>query len=393
MRSIYILISCALWSLSVWGSNPEIDSVLRSIEINNTSLKALRKAADARISSNNAEVGFDDPEIEVGHLWGKPQQIGSMQTINAVQWFDLPTITGLKGDLASKQNSVVELNYLSQRLNILLDAKKLCIEIIYTNAFINELDKRLQFAQDLAIGYKKRFDQGDINILEYNKSQINLANSKIEKEKVEIEKERLLSELKKFNGGLDINIVSSENSTQSLPLTFEEFYLSMVEKSPNLSKAKKEIEVGRSRLKNSKAMNLPEISVGYAMENVIGEHFQGITLGVSIPLWKNSERVNEAKALLSESEANAVDLKEKYYYTMSSQFNQAKSLRQTALEYRKALTDYSNTNLLEKALKLGEISIMDYMVELQFYYDMLEKALKSERDYELILAELTSVEL
>lgn len=393
MKSIYIIICCALWSLSVWGSNPELDSIIHNIENNNTTLKALRKAADARIASNNAEVGLKDPEIEVGHLWGKPQQIGSMQTINAVQWFDIPTITGMKKDLASKQNLVVDLNYQSQRINILLEAKKHCIEIIYTNALLKELEDRLQFAQELANGYKKRFDQGDINILEYNKSQMNYSNAKIEKEKVEMERDRLLSELIRYNGGNEVNIETAQFSMQSLPLTLEEYYQNMEEKNPNLKMAKKEIEVGQSKVKNSKAMNLPEISVGYAMEKVIGEKFQGITVGLSIPLWKNSKRIREANAQLSESETNAADLNERYYYALNSQYNKAKLLRQTSLEYRHALNDYSNTDFLEKALKLGEISIMDYMVELQFYYDTLEKALESERDYELIFAEMTAFEL
>ena len=49
--------------------------------------------------------------------------------------------------------------------------------------------------------------------------------------------------------------------------------------------------------------------------------------------------------------------------------------------------------LLKKALDMGEISLLDYLLEMQYYYDAVENALAAEKDFELALADLSAVEL
>jgi hypothetical protein len=49
--------------------------------------------------------------------------------------------------------------------------------------------------------------------------------------------------------------------------------------------------------------------------------------------------------------------------------------------------------LLKKALDAGEISLLTYLMEVEYYYDAINKVLEAERDYELAAAELSAVEL
>jgi hypothetical protein len=53
----------------------------------------------------------------------------------------------------------------------------------------------------------------------------------------------------------------------------------------------------------------------------------------------------------------------------------------------------NNTDLLTKALNLGQISILDYIVEIGLYYETVNRTLEAERDYQKAYAELTAVEL
>lgn len=53
----------------------------------------------------------------------------------------------------------------------------------------------------------------------------------------------------------------------------------------------------------------------------------------------------------------------------------------------------SNDELLNKAYSLGEISLMDYLHEMEYYYIAYDKLLQTERDLELALAELTAFRL
>ncbi|MPN41856.1 hypothetical protein SDC9_189411 [bioreactor metagenome] len=53
----------------------------------------------------------------------------------------------------------------------------------------------------------------------------------------------------------------------------------------------------------------------------------------------------------------------------------------------------NNTELLKKALDAGEISLLEYMVEMGLYYDIINQVLGTERDFQKAFAELSAVEL
>ncbi len=122
MKKILISIVAILAMSSLFAQN-NINEVLSTIEQNNTTLKALREAADAQKIENRTGIYLADPEIGFNYLWGNPSSIGNRKDINIKQNFDIPTISGLKSRVANQQNTLVEGQYKSDRINILLEAK------------------------------------------------------------------------------------------------------------------------------------------------------------------------------------------------------------------------------------------------------------------------------
>ena len=140
-------------------------------------------------------------------------------------------------------------------------------------------------------------------------------------------------------------------------------------------------------------MGLPTFSAGYMSENVVGQKFQGLAVGVSIPLWENKNRVKQANAAVIAAQSRETDSKQQFYNQLQIQYNRAVGLKNIAEAYRQSLTTANSTVLLKKALDSGEISLLDYMVELGLYYNMVNRTLEAERDYQKALAELSAVEL
>jgi uncharacterized protein YlxW (UPF0749 family) len=128
-------------------------------------------------------------------------------------------------------------------------------------------------------------------------------------------------------------------------------------------------------------MGLPKASAGYMSEKVVGEHFQGISVGVSIPLWENKNTVKYAQAQTLALQSIETDRKLQFYNQLKIQFERAASLQQTVNEYRQAIQSSSNAELLKKALDQGELSLINYLMELSFTYQAMDNLLKSE--YEL----------
>jgi hypothetical protein len=68
-------------------------------------------------------------------------------------------------------------------------------------------------------------------------------------------------------------------------------------------------------------------------------------------------------------------------------------LKAAADVYRKSLETANSSDLLKKALDAGEISLLDYILEIGLYYDTVNQALEAERDYQMAYAELSAAEL
>ena len=264
---------------------------------------------------------------------------------------------------------------------------------MHYNALAKEYGIRLENAQRIADTYRIRLDKGDADILEYNKAKLNLTAIQTERAKVEAEQVALLAELKRMNGGKEIFFTQDEFTPPVLPADFEEWYSNAEAKNPVLQYVKGEVNIGKEQVKLSRALSLPKFTTGYMSETVVGEQFRGITLGVSIPLWENKNRQRHAQARVKASETALEDTRLQFYTRLQGLYHKASILQQNALELRRSITENRNDALLKKALDSGEISLLDYLMEIGYYYDAVIQALVVERDYEQALAELSAVEL
>ena len=391
MKTIIIIVAL-LASMSL-AAQENISSILFSIEENNTKLKALKGEMKAQKLGNKTGIYLSDPDVAFGYLWGTPSNIGTRKDFSVTQTFDIPTITGMKSRLANNKNQLVELQYASERINLLLEAKQYAIDLIYYNGLKKELEIRLRHAQTIADAYKQRLDRGDASILEYNKVQLNLSTVQGEMSRVEVERNTLLSELKRLNGGIEILLEENNYSPASLPADFEEWYLSAEQKNPLLQYVKQQIEVSRKEVKLNKAMRFPKFSAGYSLEKTLGQKYQGANIGISIPLWENKNRVKQAKAGVIAAQTREQESKQQFYNRLQNLYMRANGLQQTAAGYRKSLQSLNNTALLMKALDVGEINLFNYIVEIGLYYDTVNQTLAAERDFEKALADLSAVEL
>ena len=392
MKKIIISILLVFTGLSATAQSG-YDVVLQQIETNSITLAALRKQTDAQQLGNRTGIYLANPEVEYNYLWGNPSLIGNRTDISVKQSFDFPTAYAYRGKIANLQNVNAGLAYKAERLNILLSAKRICIELIYYNALAKEYAVRLQNAIHLAEAYQSKLIAGETNALENNKAQLNLATMQTEAARNEVARNALFAELKILNGGKDINFPDEDYPVRILPANFEEWYTQAEAKSPALQYVSGQIEIERQQVKLNSAMGLPKFSAGYMSEKVVGQHFQGITAGVSIPLWENKNRVRQAKAQVQATEYALEDTKMQFYNRLQMLYQKAAALQQNAQTARQSLSSYSNEPLLKKALEAGEISLLNYLLEIEFHYDIINKALEAEHDFELTAAELQAVEL
>ncbi|MDR2858828.1 MAG: TolC family protein [Mediterranea sp.] len=357
----------------------DIETILASIDKNNITLKALREEAEAQKLANKTGIFLANPEAEFNYLWGSPDVIGNRTDVSIRQTFDIPTITGMKSRISNKQNRLVELRYKADRINILLQAKQCCMDLIYYDALKKQQTTRLRYAETIAGGYKKKLTQGDISLPEYNKALLNLSSVQGELSRIDVEQNAVLYEIKQLNGGVELIPDDYRYEDTPLPTNFADWYASAEHKNPVLEYVRLEVEVSKNQISLNQAMGLPSFSAGYMSEKVVGEHFQGITLGISIPLWENKNRVKQAKAASIAAATRQENSRQQFYHRLQNLYEQTQRLKSIADSYKASLTALDSTDLFTKALDAGEISVLEYVVEMGLYYDMVKQALEAVR--------------
>lgn len=391
-------IHLAIWAASLFAVSPiqaqdHLQSILDSIEHNNTTLTAFRKTVDAEKQANRTDIFLEDPEVGVNYLWGSPLAIGNRTDISASQSFDMATVLGKKRQLARSKDALQELSYFQVRMNILLEAKYHYIDIIYANSLLRILDKRLEQADRLVELINKKLEAGEGNQLEYNDVRLARSSVKAEMMTIQSDREAALSQLRRLNGGKDIEVEDASFPPSALPSDFTSWVESSAAINPLAKYVRQETDVTRKSLAVAKASALPTISMGYMSEKVAGEHFQGISLGMSVPLWSNKNRIKKAKADIAAAEERQNDVHTQVIGQLKTSYRKAQDLQRVAEELNSSLQQSDNTRLLDKAMQEGAISIIDYLKAVQLYYDHVGKALEAERDYQKALAELSAAAL
>ena len=387
MKRTYLIALLLAVSAFSYGQN-RVESVLNEIEQNNPALKAASAEVDEEMLANRSEALLANPEVEFNYLLGA-ENIGNRHDVRVSQSFDIPTVTGMRARKTEYKNDLSRLKYESERLSIIQEARALCVDLAYYNSLLNELTTHLSASNSLVGSYEKRLKAGDATVLDLNKAKLHLASVQGELNMAEAGRQSSLSRLKALNGGKEIAFdATCEEIMESLPSDFETWFAEASEKNPVLEYVRKELELGRKQLAIDKASRLPDLTVGYMSEIRTAEKFRGVTLGVSIPLWSGANKVRQSRAGVVAAETRLNAAENDFFHQLQDRYRQASLMKANSEMMRSSLSGTDNREFLISALKKGEISMIDYLVEYDLYYEALKQTLEAERGYLHSLAAL-----
>lgn len=393
MNKIYLSILVFIAACAASGAQTVTD-VLRSVEENNPSLRSAMLERQAGELENRSEVLLDSPEFEFNYLWGA-EESQRRHDVRVTQNFDFATLTGQKSGMAASKNELLAIEYKAARQEVLLEAESHCIDLIYNNALRSELEYHLSNADKLVGAYERKVELGGASVLELNNARLHRSTVCGKLMKANLEREQILLELQRLNGGTAIDCSDTDYSglSYTLPGDFETFFAEASEASPAIKYVKQQMDVKERQVGIDKTAWLPDLTVGYMSEIAQPEAYRGLTFGVSIPLWSNASKVRRSKVELDAARSRKDETVQSFYYDMLREFRQTQGLQSIAAEYRSSLDESDNREFLMKAEEQGEISIIEYITEIDLFYENLEQTLEVERDYRKVLASLTSMML
>ena len=226
----------------------QLSQILDSVEANNATLIALRREAEARKLENHTGITLADPEVGLKRMWDGAEQTGNMMEFTISQSVDLSTALGKRKAVARQKDRLVDEEYRSLRIDVLLDAKLVCIDLVYFNALAAELDRRLEYARQVVEAEKRRLESGDTDVLSYNNVLLSLSALEAERARVDMETSVLATRLAYLNGSRQLPFDAEEYASELLPDNFEQWYEEAIVNSPALAVAREEREARRSEL-------------------------------------------------------------------------------------------------------------------------------------------------
>lgn len=385
----YIVIAVLSVLAGGLSAQTTIEEVLRSVEANNKDLRANTQL----VRSQKIEAGLDnnlpDPSVTYSHLYGNKEGMGFTGEFIASQSFDFPSLYYQRRKLAKAKSAGFDRQSQSFRQQILLQAKEICLDLVLLNQQKRLLDIRLENAERLSALYATRLERGDANILETNKIDLELLNVRTEARMNETARQAKARELATLNGGVAIEFTDTSYADVDEPLSFDALRGEALDADLSLRLLRDDQETARRQLKVNKAKGLPSFQLGYRMNpSSGGQRYNGFLVGISIPLFSNRNYVKQAKAQSHYTEM----LLESTSFTVENElrrlYDQAVALKHSMDEYEKVLRSQNNLALLNKAIQSGQISMIEYFVDVTTYYQSVQNYLQLQNQYQKAMAQL-----
>lgn len=388
-----ILLLCAL-TLSGAGAQNNMADILSCIEANNPQLKAgaqMVLSQKAEVSSQNS---LADPTFELEHLWGVQNAGDRKYDITVLQSFDFPSLYVQRNRVGNLKRSLYDGQQTLLRQQVLLQAKELCLRIVYLNRCIELSDKRLAAADELARLYRGKLESGDAAILDVNKIEIEQLNVTTANTRLRNELSTCLAQLRALNGGesLDVELSALTYPEAVLPASFDELKTQALQADPELQLLRQESLIADKSVALNRSGWLPKFELGYRHAYELGERFNGFAVGVSIPLFANRKKVKMAKAQALAGTFTVNNREQQALAELQSAYDEAVTLKQNHARYD-LLARQNNLGLLQKALAAGKISMVEYLVDATQLYEAFDNRLSLEYEYQLRLARLYKFEL
>jgi outer membrane protein, heavy metal efflux system len=384
-----ILVSIVPLLITVTASaQGAVDSVLSAVGQNNKSIQANTKFWEAKKTEYKTGLTPYDPQVEYDYMMGSPAEAGNQRDFSVTQRLDFPTTYQRKRALSKDQVTQAGWQQSAFRQDVLLDAKMVVLELIYRNKQAAELGRRLQQIQQLTADYQKKLEKGDVIILDVNKAKVQLLNIQndvaLNASALQVARTRLTQ----LNGGVEILVKDTVYPAVPLIPDFETLDSVIEANDPIIKVYEQEKRIQQGQVNVQKALNLPKIETGYHSQGILGQSYKGIHAGISIPLWENKNRLKAAKLNLDYATANAETQKLEHRLENKQLYEQLEVRRNAMQDYYAVMSSLNNTALLDKALRLGQITIIQYFQDQNYYYAAYDKHLQLEWEYHKAVAQL-----
>jgi outer membrane protein TolC len=387
MKNSIIALIIGMTSLTSLAGVPQ-NEALRTIVSNNLELKSMDASLRGDILSSRQGTQLSGPEVEGEYLVG-PKEVKNRWSAGVSQSFDWPGVYGAKRRAVSAQQDAAALQLAERLTAVALDARLTMIDGVYNTAQTRVLDilkaNLDSIAADIETGYKA----GQYNVLDLKKIRVEAFSLNARLEECRTTLAEIRSTLSALNGGQGIDVDMSAYSPDALSSLDQ--YLDDANSDFGVLASMAAGEVANREAHVAKLERLPGFSVGYQHAYEDGTHFNGVTASISIPSWGSNYGRKAAEARAEAANIESQNRLAAARANMSTLYTTAANQKSLLNAYQGIVLDEEYPELLLMAYRGGQMNVITYIQETNYYLETRLEYLSAEHQYRRALATLNAL--
>ena len=354
------ILSIALLFAGIQASaqTAEFDRVVSSVMDSLTNISTLSRGFRSEVMALEAENRLSGPEAGFEYKW--PQQRGAENRwgIELTQEFEWPGIYGARRRAASELRQLAAesteqsrqwLRYeVSDRLLQLIEARQRLDLLSEVEANLSQVVDRLT---EMLAG-------GQTTVLDLRKAEFELLAVKEKIASAQADSNRLRASIA-FGQFIPEGI---DELTE-----FPEHGLEIPQDGPEEIEATAEAARSRLRAQIEQMKRMPSFSVGYLHDFEEGVHFNGLSIGITLPDFGAGKSAKAAELEAETAQMKREEARAMRNVEVAANIAEAARLTTVLAEYDKALSQSDYLRLLKKSFDAGQITLTQYLLDQNWY--------------------------
>lgn len=362
------------------------DSAVKSIVENNAELHAARSRYLGETEAVKAENLLQGPEAEFEYKFG-PRDAGNRWGVSVSQGFDWPGLYGARRKENRYKADAFRQLYMAERAAVALQARTLLLDYVQARRNVEMLTEAENNLRQLNDYLTKAYEHESTTILVIKKTRRELFNISGRRADAEAAVVRIVENLKAMgDGNLDLSAVTAFPEISLRP--YNDYHEAMLASDPALAAKNSLVDAGNASVAVNRASRMPSFSAGYVHDFEDNTHFNGFSIGVGLPSWGKNHGASAARANALAAMFEKEDYLQGLEAGLISDWHEASELAVRLVPVKDEFATDNYLELLSKSFYGGQLTIFEYLREINEYIDFRITLTELEHRYSTIVARL-----
>lgn len=359
-----------------------LDEIVNTIVANNGELQGRRQEINAQALDAADENVPADPTVTFGRVWGS-HGVGNKLQLDVNQELEWPGVYSSRRKAAELGTSAALQEVVSAELDMAMELRMLLNELVYVRQQIKAMQAILDNFNQLKVTVEKEIEGGELTVIDQKK--ITIEGYKISNDLTELQvREQQIEETIRgyCTVAPDLKGVTYYPLQEVLSI---DNYIANVQSDPGVETLELAAKQEEKNAETARLKRIPNLTVGYEHQTELGDRFDGFTLGVNLPVFQGRHARQAAMERKVAVELSREALVAKKTAEVKALYKELMSAKKQMEQFNDVFGDNRYMELLNKAYKGGQMTMREFILEMNYYSEATMAYLATEYNYQQAL--------